>query len=1021
MPPPRRIVAKNSAGGYAIASCGKVGKEREEKSDETGPAPSTLTPQQEDADFSLVSNWGHRSGSMLHTRMSEATVGILMGKRYEMATPHSLQERLLLPAIDGKDVVGISPPGRGTSLVVSLLVNQRVDRLVSGVQVLVLKPKPRKDVEIEDHLASICEPNGVQVGGCACATDDECDHPHGHQQVLVHSPTPSCRTTIAERVMESDALRMVVVYRVDELLAADRPKIFAILRAKPPRVQLVITAAQMTPDVLRIARDFMPPRTVNGEPSPVLLSVTKEGLQVVTHSLVSGKLKTKVHVNALRFDRMAGEASARRLFELLRVRTEAPELHPDPSVEQPLTVPVKNGQGKRGLVLTPQQKACLYACLKQQHNLLLYGPPETGKSTVAAVVALKAVDRASAVHALVLVPSVERTQKFHSLLKTLSSAATPSIYVCEEHPKITADMPPPAIVIGKPRQIRHLIDCGLICPIDLKVVVFAQVHKMLGAAYREDPREVLRSLHVGVQVLATSNSGDAAVVRAIDEFFNGDCPLRHDRLHVTLPPVAGTRLGAAFSAAAHRALLDVVERLPEARAAQSKNAGNSASGERPVKKPKKAAKRSGAKDEKNTDRLPGPLEEAEVPVDSEKSPGPERFEATTDEPPPPNEQEQEGTEGGRAAAAGNEGSGSRRSTLVPRNSFLEFNLRPELLQALHRMGLRATLSVQRRAIPALLAGRNAVVRAPAGLGTLGVYLLPLLQRVDPAVEHVQAIVVCQKRSTAAEIEDAMLNGYGQCLRFSTRVCLGGEPVAEQLQAIADGAHVVVGVAQRVRAIVESAQFDAQSLRFVVFDELDELLRTGRKVVHAVLRRLAPTVQLVFVQREESRWVDEAVRKFLADPLRVVGTDEAKAVDRKKEGEQKAPSNARLSAAKEERESKTSGESASSSTSSSSKRTLVEIDSRRTIAQVETAEGPKKPPEKVTVPLISEDEDGESATKAVKPDDVQAAPPGPLATRLAVAQLRGQLLENRLRVLRIYALEGKLGLAHGQPLNVFPPN
>ncbi|KAI6242556.1 RNA helicase [Aphelenchoides fujianensis] len=423
------------------------------------PAPSTFAPQQEDPDFSLVSNWGHYSATLLHPRMSEVTVGILMGKRYEMATPHSLQERLLQPAIDGKDVVGISPPGRGTSLAVSLLVNERVDRFVPGLQVLVLKPKPRKDVEIENYTACICELNGVEIGGCACATDDECDHPHGHQQVLVHSPTASCRTIIAERCMESDALRLVVVHRVDELLAADRPKIFAILRAKPPRVQLVITAAEMTADVLRIARDFMPPRSVNGEPSPVLLSVAKEDLQVVTYSLVGGKLKTKVHVDALRFDQMVAEANTRHVVELLRVRTVVPELLAELPAKS-----VKDVTDPLVQMLKDEQKAWFYACIGEQHNVLMYGPPETGKSTVATMIVLRAAARRSllTVDAVILVPSVERTQKFKSLIEALGTQLNPSIYVCEEHPKYAPDEPPPAIVIGKPRQVRELIARGLI-------------------------------------------------------------------------------------------------------------------------------------------------------------------------------------------------------------------------------------------------------------------------------------------------------------------------------------------------------------------------------------------------------------------------------------------------------------------------------------------------------------------------------------------------------------------------------
>ncbi|KAI6242560.1 ATP-dependent RNA helicase DeaD [Aphelenchoides fujianensis] len=859
------------------------------------------------------------------------------------------------------------------------------------------------------------------------------------------------------------------------------------------------------------------------------------------------------------------------------MRTEVPELLVESAADlqrSATSTNVQNTSDPGNQLLKPEQKAWFYACIGEQHNVVMYGPPETGKSTVATMIVLRAAARRSllTVDAVILVPSVERTQKFKSLIEALGTQLNPSIYVCEEHPKFAPDEPPPAIVIGKPRQVRELIARGLIRPDELKVVVFAQVHKMLGAAYREDPHEVLRSLPVFVQVLATSNSGDAAVVREVDAFFNADCQLKHDRLHATEAPVANVRLGAAFSAAAHRVLLDVVKRLPEFRAAQPKSAGRSASSERSAKKPKKpeangkAAKRSAPKDEKKStylfqggnlviegprgagkttavmiaflnqldadndklqaicmaqsdeevlrlrDQMQGIAAQMQLvvracPDDQSAAQSRALFDSklhvligtgeqlhallqrallisslpsvrhfvvfelgaanttaaflweiptfhcclrmapafqtvlvaervtdevldlcnrlevdfslisTVDAEAEESESRSGSKEDGRQteendnkqpdgkvldvgpvrsedpptapvvkelqpvlqtaptaapsvplASAASSTRGSGRSTPIPRYSFLEFNLRPELHAAVKRMGIRTTLSVQRRAIPALLAGRSAVVRAPAGLGTLGVYLLPLLQGLDPAVERVQAIV----------IEDALLNGYGQCLRFKPRVCLGGELVAEQLRAIAAGVHVVVGVAQRVRAIVESVQFDAQSLRFVVFDELDEQLRTGRETVHAVLRRLAANVQLVFVQREESPGVDETVRKFLADPLHVSGTDEANA------------------------------------------RTLVEIDSRRTTARVET-EGDDEEPEDRTVPAFSEDEEEEESTTETADLDPVQAPNGPLAARLAAAQLRGQLLENRLKELRIYALEEKLGLAHGQPVDVLPPN
>ncbi|KAI6240448.1 RNA helicase [Aphelenchoides fujianensis] len=1292
-----------------------------------GGGEGAVETEAKDPDFSLVSNWNFRE-----VAWADADVSLLAEEALAIAglpapRAHSLQERVLTPGFRAMDVVAVTPPARGTALALALIATERVDPRLRRLQVLVVEPSPPS--KLEGLASALGLPNRLSVKRCECRSDAQCAHPTDGTQVLVHSPTASTRTTVGERAMGSPELKLVVLHRVDALLAADRPKIFALLRAKPPHVQLVITTREMTADILCIARDFMPPHRVHGERSPAVISMADEGVQVASYSLRDGRLESTVHVDAARFDKLVTAANGQRLAHLLRVPTELPAVSTLPlfDLRRFGNAPIVRGMREAGVrELRDAQKAHLLKGISDLPNALLRGAPASGKSTTAAVLVLRAVAPFSVVpgvDVLVLVPSVERAQKFKTLLETLGKHTKPSVYVCEGSLK-SRPASPPSIVIGKPRQIRQVLDWGNVAPAELKTVVFAQVHEMLDAAYREDPREVLRSLPAFVHVLATGNAEDAAVVREIDEFFNGDRRLLADRLAATRAPgrLAERRVGRALAAVGHDTLRRVVRKLPEfgepksaSPPSKSKSEANSERkdeqpNERPSDPPavpsdsEKPAgtntseplveaeasgrliggepKRTSAssppavdwslvqsllsvpveRSQEEWDRmhasfadfglkiplvlalfqsglsLPRPLQQRALPallqggnlvieaprgagkttavmiallnqldpnndklqaicmaqsgeevlrdrmaslvpqlqlvvgactgvefacdwwdaqvligtgvqllallckrgplikdlsavrhlvgfgldgegatterlaeiaafrralrppvqtilvtervtdgvlcvfnllnlgfslistLEAKGGAGEEASESCSESkkdgrqteksdtqadgevldansvrpelpPPAPTVKERQPTVEKQQpafpiASAASSTRGSRRSTPIPRNFFEEFAFRPELLQALHRMGLRTTLSVQRRAIPALLAGRNAVVRAPAGLGTLGVYLLPLLHRLEPAVGRVQAIVVCQKRSTAAEIEDALLNGYGQCLRFKTRVCLGGERIPEQLQAIAAGVHVVVGVAQRARAIVESAQFDAQSLRFVVFDELDEQLRTGRDHVHAVLRRLAANVQLVFVQREESPWVDEAVRKFLADPLRVCGTDELKAAVQEKESELKPESNGRLPVAKEERKNgfgkpnkKSSDESTASTTTSSSERTLAEIDSRRTTARVETEEDddePEEPPEEVTAPFFSEkeeeqEENGESATKSARLDDVQTAPTELLAARLAATRLRGQLLENRLTEFRIYALEEKLGLAHGQPVDVLPPD
>ncbi|KAI6242554.1 hypothetical protein M3Y99_00222200 [Aphelenchoides fujianensis] len=349
-------------------------------------------------------------------------------------------------------------------------------------------------------------------------------------------------------------------------------------------------------------------------------------------------------------------------------------------------------------------------------------------------------------------------------------------------------------------------------------------------------------------------------------------------------------------------------------------------------------------------------------------------------------------------------------------TFDQLELRPELLKALQRMKVRYVLPIQWRGIPPLLAGRNAVICGPTGLGTAGVYLLPLLHRLDTGVGHVQAIVVCQKRSTVTNTNDVLRRGFGHYLRFNTFVCLGGEPVGDQLRKVRHGVHVMVGSVQGVMKLVESSQFENQSLRYVVFDEIEEALRTCSEMVHSVLQRLPANVQVVFVTRGESAAVDRTAADFLHDPLYVSAVEPKPRGEKKKATsepaaprEQPADQNARAAslptAAKEE------------PVGENKEKAVVQMEDSQRDQKAPVVHAERKEEEQVDDEEEEEDEEEDGPTEF---DDVQA-PNGPLATRLAAAQLRGQLLENRLKELRIYELEEKLGLAHGQPVDVLPPN
>ena len=71
---------------------------------------------------------------------------------------------------------------------------------------------------------------------------------------------------------------------------------------------------------------------------------------------------------------------------------------------------------------------------------------------------------------------------------------------------------------------------------------------------------------------------------------------------------------------------------------------------------------------------------------------------------------------------------------------------PESLRlAAERLGWSSLVTVQARAIPYLLAGRNMMLQARTGSGKTGVFLLPMLTRLDVSQPNCQALILVPTR------------------------------------------------------------------------------------------------------------------------------------------------------------------------------------------------------------------------------------------------------------------------------------
>lgn len=80
--------------------------------------------------------------------------------------------------------------------------------------------------------------------------------------------------------------------------------------------------------------------------------------------------------------------------------------------------------------------------------------------------------------------------------------------------------------------------------------------------------------------------------------------------------------------------------------------------------------------------------------------------------------------------------------------FEEMGLSEEIQKAVRYMGFEEASPIQAKAIPAMISGIDLIGQAQTGTGKTAAFGIPLLEKVDPKLKKLQAIVLCPTRELA---------------------------------------------------------------------------------------------------------------------------------------------------------------------------------------------------------------------------------------------------------------------------------
>ncbi len=159
-------------------------------------------------------------------------------------------------------------------------------------------------------------------------------------------------------------------------------------------------------------------------------------------------------------------------------------------------------------------------------------------------------------------------------------------------------------------------------------------------------------------------------------------------------------------------------------------------------------------------------------------------------------------------------------------TFAELGLPEALLRALADVGYETPSPIQAACIPLLLEGNDIIGEAQTGTGKTAAFALPLLSRIDIAERRPQALVLTPTRELAIQVAEALQKYAHHLPGFHVLPIYGGQSMVVQLRALSRGPQVIVGTPGRVMDHLERKSLELDSLRVMVLDEADEMLRMG---------------------------------------------------------------------------------------------------------------------------------------------------------------------------------------------------
>ena len=202
-------------------------------------------------------------------------------------------------------------------------------------------------------------------------------------------------------------------------------------------------------------------------------------------------------------------------------------------------------------------------------------------------------------------------------------------------------------------------------------------------------------------------------------------------------------------------------------------------------------------------------------------------------------------------------------------TFFDLNLTSPLLNALDDLGMKNPTTIQEKAFPVILSGRDMVGIAQTGTGKTIAFLLPCLRQWKFSKDKNPTIViVVPTRELVQQIVDEV-SKLTKYMQVRVAGVYGGVNMIQQTPLIVDGLDVIVGTPGRMLDFLLNGTLKFRSVKKFIIDEVDEMLNLGfRPQLIRLMDFLPAKRQNLMFSATMTPEIKTFIDDFFIDPLEV---------------------------------------------------------------------------------------------------------------------------------------------------------